>query len=185
MPVFNLISLTDAPERLISQGVEVLSDARIPKWLQQGPAVLASRREHDIGGSSLHYLVLVDGQVVGFIGWLSYPPIPGALETSTYLAPDLWGSGLSAQLKTIQIAAARAAHRVLVASVHVANGRSLSSMSRLFPDLVSERVFESHKPRWAMVWTLVSADAGETEDRLPSNAVAGEVDIAVLGRIGR
>jgi hypothetical protein len=170
-----LLALTDATSGQVDACADVLEIPEVVRWLGPPAAALARRAASDRARTSYHLLVLVAGEPVGWVGWLAYRARPGWLETTTYLAPDLWGSGVNAELKQLAWQSADAAGRQLVASVHIDNHRSMAAMARLWPEAVSQVRFEAHKPRTARVFHLdTPPEAGFS---WPAGTVAVHADV--------
>jgi RimJ/RimL family protein N-acetyltransferase len=132
----------------------------ITRWLcSRGPTEvfpnLRSRSAGDALGESLHVIPHLGGRPLGFAALRPYLGIPGRLQTSIYLSPRAWGTGLNRRCASLlwRIGHAMLRHRVLVASIDADNGRSLAARRKLAqgePNLV----FEPWYPRLAYLFEL-------------------------------
>lgn len=166
-----LVPFVDAPDELRAELAAQLTGEHIARFLGMPPAEsIAARVERDRSGESLHLVLIVDGAPAGWVGWLVYPPDRRCVETSTYLAPTWWRSGLNSCAKSLQWAAARVARLPLLASVNVENHRSIAAVERLWPFVEAQVVFEAHRPRTARLYRLEAPPA--TDLTWPDETVA-------------
>lgn len=145
--------------------------AHAEHWLRYPPAkALEKRANTNRRGTPLHLLVQQRcpkpaavghtgadkdaGSVLGFTGWLAYPPDPYVVQSTTYLTTSTHGSGVNVQTKMLLWQVAQCADVPLIASVHEDNGRSLAAVRKLWPDATARRCYEEHKSRWAVVTDL-------------------------------
>jgi RimJ/RimL family protein N-acetyltransferase len=165
----------------------------ITRWLcSRGPTDvfpnLQSRSVGDAYGESLHLIPHLGGRPLGFAALRPYLGIPGRLQTSIYLCPRAWGTGLNRRCASLlwRIGHSMLGHRVLVASIDADNGRSLAARRKLEtcePDLV----FEPWYPRLAYLFELrgpprESNAMPPTADRYFARLVEG---LPIFGRQAR
>jgi len=130
--------------------IRCLPEQSLKVWLHLGAAeAVADREDRDRRAASVHVVPTVDGLPLGWAGWLRYLPEPRWAETTTFLTPPAWGTGLNVAAKGLQYQVARAANIHLVASVHEDNIQSRRAIARLWPSLKAERIWEEPKQRWA------------------------------------
>lgn len=149
-----LVELPTASDELLADTAAALDHPELTRWLATSPQdALVARRERDLRGESLHLLLVHRARPLGWAGWLRYPPTPSWVETTTFLAPSAWGTGLLDQLAALQWQVAAEAGCTLIASIHRDNLRSIAAHRRCWPDAeMWEECFEPHRPRHA--WRL-------------------------------
>lgn len=137
----------------------------------------------DLAGASVHVVLLVGGEPVGWAGWLLYPEDSACVESTTYLAPRVWLTGVNLAAKALLWQVADAAVVPLVASVHTENLASLATV-RAWPDVAPALVHEVVKgrdayvfaldrpPAAALIWPVgvVAAPASDAVRNLPAGA---------------
>ena len=96
----------------------------------------------------LPFAILRDGRVVGMTSFIDADGVPGVVEIgSTYMAPDVRGSGLNARVKRMMIARAGACgfHRVEL-RIDTRNTRSMAAAEKIGASL--EGVLRRHRFTW-------------------------------------
>ena len=168
-PALTLLPLAGAGEHTHARLAEALADPRVERWLGTPAAVAVGRRmAGDLAGTSVHVVLLVGGEPVGWAGWLRYPEDSACVESTTYLAPRVWRTGVNLAAKALLWQVAAAAGVPLVASVHTENLASLAAMVRAWPDVAPALVHEVVKGRDAYVFAL---------DRPPAVALSWPVEL--------
>lgn len=149
------LPLLEAGSSLRSVLASVLVDSEVERWLKMSPAeAVAGRRERDVSGTSVHVVLLRDGDPVGWAGWLRYRERGEWVESTTFLARRAWGQGVNEAAKALIWQVAEEAGVDLVASVHSDNERSFRAMRRAWPDVDPELVEEVRKGRQGWRFTL-------------------------------
>jgi hypothetical protein len=147
--------LRHATPRDLQMTVDRMTDPAVLAWL--GTTVsdsLAARRRRDADGDSLHVLLYDKEGPCGWLGWLRYPLLTDVLETSTYLAPDVRGTGVNQHAKSLAWQLAFVSGTRLISSVNTDNVVSNAAMRRTFPDAPVSLIWEPHRNRWANLYRL-------------------------------
>jgi hypothetical protein len=109
---------------------------------------------HLAGAPDFSWGIYRSGEPVGVFALPPYPDRPGAVKTSTYLAPWARGAGLNLALKRATVLAARAGGLDVYSSIAEGNRRSLAAASKLFVSYEPALVFEPHAERMAWLFEL-------------------------------
>lgn len=145
----------------LSEVARDLNDQRLTQWIAAEHSAtffeaLTKRLALELEGKSMILVVKKEGRVVGICGLSDYPGVFGTLQTSTYLHPDEWGTGLNGLCKQIlwTVAHQLLKHDSIVSSVAVDNERSLRALRRAFPKAPESEVYEFWRPRDAMLFEI-------------------------------
>ena len=135
--------------------IQCLPEESIQQWLHvEGRETIGHREEGDREGKSLHMVFFVNEVPMGWAGWLQYVPHPSWVQTTTYLTPSMWGTGLNACAKGLLYKVAVAANIHLIASTQDENMRSRRALEKLWPTQTPWHVWEENRRRWANVFSL-------------------------------
>jgi hypothetical protein len=93
----------------------------------------------------------LDGAPVGWNGWARFELDLERVETTTFLAEALWGTGLYRQLLALNYQVSALGPRQLVFSVNERNARSLAALGKSWPGMPHERVWEPGAQRHSIV----------------------------------
>lgn len=120
---------------------------------------LLKRVSDELEGKGMTFVIRRKGKIVGITGLSEYPGVYGALQTSTYLHPDYWGTGVNAYAKSFlwTLANDLLGHDFVVSSVAMANTRSQAAMNKTQEGIQSREVFEYWRPRQAMLFRFDSS----------------------------
>jgi hypothetical protein len=92
------------------------------------------RWRRDLGGEAITFVARRNACVVGWAGLLLSDEFGGVLQTSTFLHPSAWGTGLNVVAKHVQWAIAEhLGHRRMILEIAGDNARSQSAAWKLFP----------------------------------------------------
>ena len=157
----------------IGQLATALNDERIQQWLcknnEDVEEVLARRVEQERTADGVTLVIEQEQRAIGFAGLIRYLGREDAFQTTTYLTPEVWGTGLAPFCRQMQ---ASLAHVLGIpeyyASVHIDNQRSWKSLSRHFPKHAYSTEHEPWIPRDARVMRLTSQriDSGMPDDTI-------------------
>ena len=100
---------------------------------------IAWRTERDLAGETMHLMVFVDEIPIGWAGWTPY--VGNEVETTTYLVPAAWGTGINPQLKALQWQVCVMAGRRLVITTSADNERSQAAVRKLWPGCPEEQIW--------------------------------------------
>jgi len=145
----------------IGQLATALNDERIQQWLcknnEDVEEVLARRVEQERTADGVTLVIEQEQRAIGFAGLIRYLGREDAFQTTTYLTPEVWGTGLAPFCRQMQ---ASLAHVLEIpeyyASVHIDNNHSWKSLSRHFPKHTYSTEHEPWIPRDARVMRLTS-----------------------------
>ena len=93
------------------------------------------RWRKDLSGDAITLVIRRDGRIVGWTGLLTIDGLPGELQTSTFLTPAVWGTGVNVQAKHILWTITELLDRDrLMFSIDSRNFRSQAALWKLFPE---------------------------------------------------
>jgi RimJ/RimL family protein N-acetyltransferase len=93
------------------------------------------RWRKDLAGEAITLVIRQAGRIVGWTGLLTIDGMPGELQTSTFLRPEVWGTGLNVLAKHVLWAATELLGRErLMFSIDSRNVRSQGALWKLFPE---------------------------------------------------
>ena len=93
------------------------------------------RWRKDLAGDAITLVIRREGQIVGWTGLLPIEGMPGELQTSTFLHPAAWGTGINLRAKHVLWAITELLGRDrLFFSIDSRNERSQAALWKLFPD---------------------------------------------------
>ncbi|HSK51304.1 MAG TPA: GNAT family N-acetyltransferase [Clostridia bacterium] len=93
------------------------------------------RWRKDVAGEAMTLIIRKAGRIVGWTGLLPMDGMPNELQTSTFLNPDVWGSGLNVLAKHVLWTATELlGRRRLMFSIDSRNERSQAAAWKLFPN---------------------------------------------------
>jgi hypothetical protein len=93
------------------------------------------RWRKDIAGEAITFVIRRAGRFVGWTGLLMIGEVPGELQTSTFLHPDTWGSGINVRAKHVLWAMTELLGRErMLFSIDSSNMRSQGALWKLFPE---------------------------------------------------
>jgi len=93
------------------------------------------RWRKDVAGEAITMVIRCDGRIIGWTGVLTIDGLPGDLQTSTFLHPDAWGTGVNVKAKHVLWAMTELLGRDrLLFSIDSNNQRSQAALWKLFPD---------------------------------------------------
>jgi len=155
---FELARLIDvAPDTVAA----ALDHPLVTRWVGCPYTRYRMRQARDLDGDSLTLVIYDSEGVAGTVGLLPYEGDPAYLETTTFLVPRRFGSGLNRTAKVIQWSLGLMFDRPLLASVNADNGRSRASMRKLYPQGSEQHVFEPWEPRQAVLFPIGGPPYGE------------------------
>ncbi len=96
---------------------------------------VSRRWRRDVAGEAMTLAIRRDGRIVGWTGLLMLDELPGELQTSTFLHPNAWGSGINVQAKHVLWTMIELLGRDrLHFSIDARNDRSVAAAWKLFPE---------------------------------------------------
>jgi RimJ/RimL family protein N-acetyltransferase len=99
------------------------------------------RWRKDLAGDSITLVIRRDGRIIGWAGLLTLEGMPGDLQTSTFIVPDFWGTGVNIRAKHVLWAITELLGRErLLFSIDSNNPRSQGALWKLFPDATVVRL---------------------------------------------
>lgn len=101
---------------------------------------VAKRARSDRAGESLTFAAVADGRTVGWAGVLPCDDQDRAVQTSTFLHPSVWGSGVNRLAKSLQWETAQALGRYLAIIIDEDNPRSIAAAQKAFPRSTPSRI---------------------------------------------
>jgi hypothetical protein len=141
--------------------IGVLDHPDVSQWLGPVAKGIVRRRDMDLSGRAITLVAHDEHGPAGWAGILDYPAHPNAIQSSVYLAPEQWGSGLVVIANALAYAMTRALdHDTMFVSIHRDNTRSQRAHTRLFPTAKAEWVEEPWKLRRALVLAATTPPLG-------------------------
>jgi hypothetical protein len=99
------------------------------------------RWRKDLAGDSITLVIRREGRIIGWAGLLALDGMPGDLQTSTFLVPAYWGTGVNIRAKHVLWAMTELlGHERMLFSIDSNNPRSQAALWKLFPDATVERL---------------------------------------------
>jgi hypothetical protein len=93
-----------------------------------------NRWRKDLAAEAITFTIRDEARIVGWAGLLMTDEVPGALQTSTFLHPDAWGTGLNDRAKQLQWAMTRLlGHETMLLCIAGSNTRSQAAAWKMFP----------------------------------------------------
>ena len=158
-PALRFTRLSESTDERIA----ALTVALDPVFIQMadspvGP-LLARKIQQDRVGECVYYLVEDADGPAGFFGWMGTGS-SDLLETDTFLARRLWGTGANKRLKGLQFQVAHALGCELLLAVDVKNTRSAWAVSKCWPEERPERAWSESRKRTELVWRVDTPPEG-------------------------
>ena len=163
---YSLSPLSFAQLPSIARGLDA---PELRKWIASEHSAtffeaITKRLAAELEGRSLLLVIQHQKRVVGLVGLSDYPGLYGSLQTSTYLHPDYWGSGLNNFCKHLlwSLGHELLAHGSMVASIDLENTRSQAALRRQFPGAPERTIYEFWRPRQAQLFEICAPPTGES-----------------------
>lgn len=156
---FRITPLSDITDERVAALTVVL--APVFRRLAGAPIepLIAKKLEQDQVAECGYFLLEDSDGPAGFFGWMSTGE-PGLLETDTFLAERLWGTGLNKQLKDLQFQVADSLGCALLLAVDAKNTRSAWAVSKCWPEERPERLWSETRKRTELVWRVTTPPDG-------------------------
>ena len=148
-----LIRLSEVDDEQIAALTAVLAPAFQQMTGAAIEPLIAKKLEQDQVGECAYFLLEDGDGPAGFFGWMSTGE-PRLLETDTFLAQRLWGTGTNALLKNLQFQVAAAVGCELLLAVDAKNTRSAWAASKCWPEEHPERLWSEARKRTELVWRV-------------------------------
>lgn len=136
---------------------------------------VARRWRRDLSGESITLVVRGGDRIMGWAGLLGTDDYPDILQTSTFLHPDAWGTGLNVVAKHVQWAVVRLlGHDRMLLEIASDNPRSQGAAWKLFPSARVRRLASPDEEGVDVVLEVREAPrAGSPPDDREAAALAG------------
>jgi hypothetical protein len=146
--------LLDEDPQVVVGAIDAPEVARFLCWDGEADVrqAVVKRWRRDLAGEAITFVARREGRVDGWAGLLISDEFGGVLQTSTFLHPSAWGSGLNLRSKHLQWAIADLlGHGRMLLEIAGDNLRSQSAAWKLFPNGKVLLLASASEPEAALV----------------------------------
>jgi hypothetical protein len=152
--------LLDEDPRDVALGLDRPETERFLCWDGETDVLGAvlKRWRRDLAGEAMTLVIRRRGAVVGWAGLLVSDTVPAILQTSTFLHPKVWGTGLNVLAKHVQWSMVDLLGRSsMLLEIAGDNARSQSAAWKLFPSARVRQLASPDEPEASLVMEVDQA----------------------------